>query len=74
MYRGIRPAELLLVLRVDPRTAVSRRPQQDADFVTRRNAEIWSHDWDGLPVAVLDAGQPPMRVLDDAMDVIWRKL
>jgi thymidylate kinase len=73
-YQAIRPADLIFVLRVDPDTAVTRRPQQDVDFVTRRNAEIWSHDWDGLPVNVLDASQPISAVLDEALGAIWKML
>ncbi|HUP76710.1 MAG TPA: hypothetical protein VM282_26985 [Acidimicrobiales bacterium] len=75
LYAGIRPAELAFVLRVDPRTAVSRRPEQDEQFVQRRNAEIWVRDWDSSPsFVVLDASAPAASVLRQALDVIWRTL
>jgi hypothetical protein len=74
LYQRIHPADLVLVLRVDPRTAVARRPEQDEQFVRRRNAEIWTHEWVDPRVVVLDASRPADQVRRDALDTIWRKL
>jgi thymidylate kinase len=73
-YRGIAPPDLLVVLRVDPDTAVVRRPEQDAEFVWRRAAEVAAHDWTGVDAVVIDASRPHDEVLDDVRDAIWRAL
>jgi thymidylate kinase len=73
-YRAIAPPDLLVVLRVDPEVAVARRPEQDADFVRRRAAEVWSHDWQSTDGVVIDASQPSEAVLDQVHLAIWAAL
>lgn len=73
-YREIDPPDLLLVLRVDPDVAVVRRPEQDAEFVRRRAAEVWAHDWTGADAVVIDASRPQDEVLDQVRSAIWAAL
>ena len=73
-YRRIDPPDLLLVLRVDPDVAVLRRPEQDADFVRRRAAEVWAHDWAGVDAVVIDASLPQDEVLAEVRNAIWAAL
>jgi thymidylate kinase len=45
-YAGISDPDLLLILRVDPDTAVARKQGVDpADFVRPRSAEVFAADW-----------------------------
>lgn len=73
-YRAIDRPDLLVVLRVDPELAVGRRPEQDADFVRRRAAEVWAHDWSRTEAVVVDASLPHEAVLDRVHAAIWDAL
>jgi thymidylate kinase len=73
IYRAIRPPDVLIVLRVDPEVAVARRPEQDPLFVRHRAEEIWSATW-GPAATVIDAGQLPEVVAEEAIAAVWRRL
>ena len=73
-YRAIDRPDLLVVLRVDPDLAVARRPEQDADFVRRRAAEVWAHDWSRTEAVVVDASLPQEDVIDGVHAAIWAAL
>lgn len=74
-YAAIAPPDLLLVLRVDPDTAVVRKRGVDpAEFVRPRSAEIFAADWAGTDAVVLDAGGPAAEVLAQARAAMWARL
>jgi thymidylate kinase len=73
-YRSITPADLLIVLRVDPEVAVRRKPTEDAATIRVRNQEIWGLDWRRMPVRVVDAGRPQPEVMSQIKSLIWSEL
>jgi thymidylate kinase len=73
-YRGIALPELLIVLQVDPETAVRRKTDEDPASVRARASEIWEINWDGLPAHVVDAGRPKSEVLSGLKDLVWAHL
>ena len=74
-YRAIAPPDLLLVLRVDPATAVARKRGVDpAEFVRTRSTEVFTTDWAATDAIVLDASQPAGRVLAQARAAVWAEL
>jgi hypothetical protein len=73
-YRRVRPADVLIVLRVDPEVAVMRKPDEPADFVRARWREIWEIDWDATAASTLDAGRPLEDVLAAAKSLVWSRL
>jgi thymidylate kinase len=74
-YAAIAPPDLLLVLRVDPDTAVARKRGVDpAEFVRPRSAEVFAADWAGTDAVVLDAGRPAAEVLERARAAVWARL
>ena len=73
-YQAIKLPDLLIVLRVDPEVAVARRPEQDPDFVRRRAAEVWAHDWSDTGATVVDASQPHQAVLEQVHVAVWKAL
>ena len=74
-YASIAPPDLLLVLRVDPDTAVARKVGVDpADFVRPRSAEVFTADWNATGAVVLDASRPAADVLADARAAVWAGL
>ena len=74
-YGSIAPPDLLLVLRVDPDTAVARKRGVDpADFVRPRSAEVFAAEWGPTGAVVLDASRQADEVLADARGAVWASL
>lgn len=74
-YATIGHPDVLLVLRVDPDTAVQRKRGVDpAEFVRQRSAEVFAIDWRGTGAVLLDASRPAEAVLADARAAIWANL
>lgn len=73
-YQRITLPELLLVLRVDPETAVQRKTDEDAASVRARSTEIWELDWRQTPAHVIDAGRPKADVLSELKTLVWSQL
>jgi thymidylate kinase len=75
LYRSISDPDLLLVLRVDPETAVARKQGVDpAEFVRPRSAEVYDADWNATDAIVLDASRPADDVLAEARAAVWAHL
>jgi hypothetical protein len=74
LYARMAPPDVLVVLRLDPEVAVSRRSDEPEDYVRRRNTEVWSVDWSGTGAQVVDAEQPADVVLDEVRRAVWRRL
>lgn len=72
-YRAITRPEVLIVLRVDPETAVART-DEPADFVRARWREIWAIDWATVPAHVIDSGEPRQEVLSRLEALVWAEL
>jgi thymidylate kinase len=74
-YAAIGRPDVLLVLRVDPDTAVERKQGVDpAEFVRPRSAEVFAIDWQGTGALLLDASRPAEAVLADARAAVWANL
>jgi hypothetical protein len=73
-YQHITLPEVLIVLRVDPETAVRRKPEEDAASVRARSAEIWDLDWGQTPAHFIDASRPRAEVLSELKALIWSEL
>jgi hypothetical protein len=74
IYAHIGLPDVLVVLKLDPEVAVSRRPEDDPGYVRTRNAEVYETDWSTTPAVVLDATQPPDLVLARIRGAIWDRL
>ena len=74
-YASITPPDLLLVLVVDPDTAVARKQGVDpADFVRPRSAEVFAADWGPTGALVVDASRSPGEVLAEVQAAVWANL
>ena len=73
-YRRILPPDLLLVLRLDPAIAVSRKTTEPEHHVRERSQEVWEADWTGIPAHLVDASQSPEKVLADLRGLIWKHI
>lgn len=74
-YDRIASPDLLIVLRLDPDTAVERKRGVEPETSVRpRSEEIWRMDWRGSQAIVVDAGSSKDRVLSEIRSVIWSRL
>lgn len=73
-YRRITLPDVVVVMRVDPEVAVSRRPEQDPAFVRRRAAEVFERNWIEPNVHVVDAGRPLESVTAEVRRLVWANL
>ena len=73
-YQQILPPELLVVLKVDPETAVRRKTNEEAAYVRARSREIWEANWQGTRVRVIDASRPKADVLSELQSLVWSEL
>jgi thymidylate kinase len=73
-YQQILLPELLVVLRVDPETAVQRKTDEDAVTVRPRSSEVWNLDWRSTAAHVVDAGRPKAEVLTDLKSLVWSEV
>jgi thymidylate kinase len=73
-YRDMPAAEMLFVLRVDPETAIQRRPEDDPAMVRERNQEIWEMNWEREDAHVIDGTQPREDVKAAIKSIVWSQL
>jgi thymidylate kinase len=72
-YSAFGRPDVLLVLRVDPETAVLRKPEEEEHYVRRRSTEVWHTAWQP-PAVVIDASRPAPAVLADLRAAVWERL
>jgi hypothetical protein len=73
-YRQILAPDVLILLRVDPETAVRRKTDEPAEYVRARCRLVWDTDWTGSRVHIVDATQPLAEVLAEIKAVLWELL
>jgi len=73
-YVPILLPEILVVLKVDPETAVQRKTEEDAISVRARSNEMWEFDWYQTPAFVIDANQSKEKVLAELKNLVWSAL
>ncbi|WP_156464734.1 hypothetical protein [Aeromicrobium sp. Root495] len=56
-YEPIRGVDMLVVLRLDPSIALTRRAEDDAATLLLRSGEVWNGDWSGAGVHVFNTGE-----------------
>ncbi|HEV8304686.1 MAG TPA: hypothetical protein VGQ25_06995 [Gemmatimonadales bacterium] len=70
-YELMVPPELLVVLRVDPVTAVRRKTTEPADYVRERARASGTIDWAQTGAHIVDAARPLADVLAELKTYIW---
>ncbi len=73
-YSQIMSPDLLMVLKVDPQTAIQRKPHEDALSVQKRSSEIWKLNWENMDVCVIDASRSKAEVALELKRLIWSRL
>ncbi len=74
-YHDVIPSpDLIFVLRIDPRSAVARKPEEESSYVLARCREIWEFDWSATSAQVIDASLSSREVLSALKSAIWQTL
>src|SRR6266566_3854508 len=73
-YQHILAPDVLIVLAVDPETAVQRKTTEPADYVRHRNRVVRNVDWIGSGAHFVEAGRPLAQVVEDLKALIWAEL
>jgi thymidylate kinase len=73
-YQKIAMPDLLIVLKVNPEIAVSRKKEESAVSVRVRSRLVWEFDWSNTPAHVLDASLPKNEVLAQVKSLVWEHL
>lgn len=73
-YKEIVSPDLLIVLRVDPDTAVQRKPDELEYFVRERSTEIWNLNWQHLGAHVIEADKGKAEILAELKKLVWAHL
>jgi hypothetical protein len=74
-YHEVIPApELIFVLRMNPRSGVARKPEEESSYVLARCREIWEFDWRTTSAQVIDANLSSREVLSALKSAIWQTL
>jgi thymidylate kinase len=73
-YQEMMLPEIIIVLRLDPKEAVKRKPEESAGSVFIRSSEIYGVDWGETPVHVIEASLSKEEVLSRVKDILWAKI
>jgi thymidylate kinase len=73
-YSRIRGVDELLVLRLDPTIAASRRPHDNQQELANRSGEVWNRHWPRGYAHLLDAAKPLDEVEKNIRDLVWASL
>jgi thymidylate kinase len=73
-YERVVPPDVLVVLNVDPVTAVRRKTSEPADYVRERARATSAVDWTQARARVVDAARPLDEVLAEVQAYIWSEV
>jgi hypothetical protein len=73
-HRAITAPEAILVLKVDPEIAASRRPNECHETLRARSREVWQFDWQSTDAHVMDASRPLPEVVAQAAWHAWNAI
>lgn len=64
-------ADELIVMRLDPKIAAIRRPEDDQEMLAKRSGEIWNRNWPAAYAHLVDASQPLEKVVSEVRSLVW---
>jgi thymidylate kinase len=74
LYERMARPDLVFVLRLDPETAVRRKPSEPADYVRARAKLTAAADWSTAGAVIIDAAQPLPQVVAALKAELWKSL
>src|SRR5882762_7074201 len=73
-YERMTPPDVVFLLRLDPETAVSRKPTEPADYVRKRAQLTADTDWSKSGARIIDASQGLPEVVATLKAELWSTL
>lgn len=73
-YERMSAPDVLFLLRLDPETAVSRKPSEPAEYVRERARKTAETDWSKSGAHIIDAAQPLPQVVATLKAELWSTL
>lgn len=73
-YQQIKLPDLLIVLKVDPETAVRRKVDETAVSVRARSVEVWNLNWKELSAFVVNTNRSREEALSQIKSLVWEYL
>jgi thymidylate kinase len=74
VYDRMARPDLVFVLRLDPESAVRRKPTEPADYVRERARLTAAADWTDSGAIIVDAAQPLPQVVATLKAELWKSL
>jgi thymidylate kinase len=74
VYERMTAPDVLFLLRLDPETAVSRKPSEPAEYVRERARKTAETDWSRSGARIIDAAQPLPQVVATLKAELWSTL
>lgn len=74
LYERMAAPDVLFLLRLDPETAVSRKPSEPADYVRERARKTAETDWSKSGARIIDAAEPLPQVVATLKAELWSTL
>jgi len=74
LYERMAAPDVLFLLRLDPDTAVRRKPSEPADYVRERARKTVETDWSKSGARIIDAAQPLPQVIATLKAELWSTL
>jgi thymidylate kinase len=73
-YERMTTPDVLFLLRLDPDTAVARKPSEPAEYVRERARITAATDWSKSGARIIDAAQPLPQVVATLKSELWSTL
>lgn len=73
-YEQILRPNVLIVLKLNPEIAVSRKTDESPETVYPRSKEIWEIDWNLIPAHVIDASRSIEETACEVKSLVWSYL
>lgn len=75
IYKQITGVDELYVLKLDPRIALLRRPEDDPDELKIRSGEIWNNNWKAPYAFIVDTGRnDSQNIKRQILDRTWKRI
>jgi len=74
LYERMARPDVTFLLKLDPETAVSRKPSEPADYVRERARLTAATDWSRSGAVVVDAAQSLPQVIATLKAALWKNL
>lgn len=75
IYDRIGGVDLIVVIKLDPEIACTRRPEDDRELLLERSGEIWTQDWDAAHMLTVNSCEMSFSDMERTiLNRVWQEL